>query len=302
MEKKIVLEHLFDKLVADIETKKQSLVDSLLRKNYETCKTSNFEAVIAHLFLQIVSEYDLSHPDETNLVPTDSTTEWYLKKAVKINTHEAHVKQKTDSDESDDSHSTDSDPCPPHFGNILSTSEIKFQNEKKVQAKKTNKNQTHLQYAQSKFDLDCAFCLHVNEFFPQSVHASQQAAEKSLKSVLKAKCIPALLWKSEHSLKKLFCTLGIFNERLNRLCIDLEFLGIDAWKNTHKRKISTLAIRARYCDSNNSSFIYVDTFPSHVFDKDMSLNAYIMAKKIVAWCKTLMKREFANDPDLHKKC
>jgi HEPN domain-containing protein len=322
MEKKIVLENLFDTFVASIQAKKRSVVSSLLYQNFDSYQTSNFEAIIGHMFFHSVRAYDELDPNEQNYLPSNEITDWYLYKAIKINTFEPNSshcpkklkqEQNTESEDSeegslsDHSNSTEFEcgqvECElfltPPLPSILSANEMHLLHQKKVKQKKLNKNQVHLQFLQSQDDLECALCLKMNDFFSQSVHASQQAAEKALKSVLKAKCIPASSWKSEHSLKKLYCTLGLFNEKLNYLCFDLEFLGIESWKNTHKKKISTLAIRARYCDSDNASFLYVDTFPSVVFDKNMALKAYISSKKIVSWCKTLIRREFANDADLH---
>ena len=89
---------------------------------------------------------------------------------------------------------------------ILSASKMHLLHQKKVKQKKLNKNLVHLQFLQSQDYLECALCLKMNDVFSQSVHASQQASEKALKSVLKAKCIPVSSWKSEHFLIKLYCT------------------------------------------------------------------------------------------------
>ena len=84
MEKKVVLENLFDTFVASIEAKKRSVVSSLLYQNFDSYQTSNFEAIIAHMFFHSVRAYDELDPNEENYLPSNEITEWYLYKAIKI--------------------------------------------------------------------------------------------------------------------------------------------------------------------------------------------------------------------------
>ncbi len=141
-------------------------------------------------------------------------------------------------------------------------------------------------------DLKCADLLNSKGFYPQSVHYSQQAAEKSLKALLLFIEGRKYSWRYEHKLCRLARLVSQkfgSQDNLSDLSQKLESLGFDQWHNIRR---SILIVRVRYGDVNDFGHLIYSTLPHVVYTSQLGKEAFLMAHQIFSIAQTLLQNYF----------
>ena len=266
MEKIELLETIFDNFIEEITLEKTQLISSIKNNKYNLDRYKNcsrIKTIVAHLFFMSILK---DSPENSNVINEKDPFVQYIR------WHSVIVKQ------------FDQNVLPCSFRNKY---EKENQNSKEIKLHSV-KTEAKKLFWNSLENLNAAKCLRLNEFFSQSVHYSQSAAELAIKSVLKAKKISHDLWRSEHSIVRLGNYLGCFDKKFISLCSNLENVGLNKWKTTFFEKSSTLSIRSRYCDYDENSTFYLDTLPVTVFNYKLAKKAYIFSEKISFYCESLL--------------
>jgi len=268
MEKRELLNSIFDTLIEDLKLEKEDLILSVEKNEYNIKKYKNcsrMKTIVAHMFFMAILKHSPSTSKFVN--ERDPFIEYIRWNSVFVRPIEKCI-----------------------LPDLQNSKQKRLS--KKIHSQ-IIKSQAKKLFMDSLNNLNAAKLLKTNEFFSQSVHYSQMAAEIGIKSVLKANNVLHTSWKCEHSLINLGNFTKCVDKKFFNLCYALESLGLNEWKNIIFEKSSTLSIRSRYCDYDDNAFLYVDTMPSKVFNCKLAKKAYLLSENILYFCEELLDKTWS---------